>query len=316
MLQFMEPFDQFDGQDKNLIEALGTAGYKTEKNVSIVPGRTTGTRALQFESPITKTFATTSGSIVIGFAYCAAVARGDIVSIKDVGNIGWPSTLTFGDTQGVATPIIGAWYYYELVIDKVKKSLDVFINDELDFSAALPDGVQFMSEFEVTWQAQAEGGAKLIDDLIMIDGSTGVITSRVGPVHLDLRLPTEDAVCEFSPSAEGAHYQLVNKIPPADGAYVKSDASGAVETFRSATPLPDAEPIATGMCVIARKSDIDGRQLGMITGDPKGVFSEVRQKNLSTTNTFNYAVFETAPDGKKWTKESVESTPFGIAVRP
>lgn len=316
MLQFMEPFDQYDGQDKNLLAALNSGGYKSTGNVAIVPGRTTASRALQFEAPISRTFTTTATSIVIGFAYCAQTIRSTIVSIKDVGALEWPATLSFGSTLGVATPIIGSWYYYELVINKAAKSLDVYINDELDFSAPLPDAVQFMQDFEVTWSAANATGAKLLDDIVVIDGGTGGITSRVGPVRVDVRLPTEDVISEFSPSIEGSHFSLVDKVPPQDGAYVKSDTSGAVDTFRSATPLPDGDPIATGMCVIARKSDIDGRQLGMITGDAKGVFEEVRQTNLSTSDTFNYAVFETAPDGSKWTRATVESTPFGIAVRP
>ena len=37
---------------------------------------------------------------------------------------------------------------------------------------------------------------------------------------------------------------------------------------------------------------------------------------LSTTMEYSYAVFEKAPGDQPWTADNVQSTPFGIAVRP
>lgn len=314
MLKFMDGFDQFLGAP-SISDATFSAGYVSTGDLSIEEGRKTGTRCVQFNGSISRTFTSSAQQVVIGFAYKANKSRGDIVLIKDVATLGWSSVVNIGGTNGTAIPLVDLWYYYEVVVDKAAKEIRVYINNELDLTAALPDTATFMQDYEVTWFASADD-EKQLDDLVMIDSSAGKMQDRVGPVQLALRLPRTDVVSEFSPSNGTQLFPMVNKVPAVDGNNIVSNVSGAAATFRSTDAAPEGDLLAVGMVVQAQKSDIDGRQVGLLVGDAAGVNKEVIQPTLSLTPTFSYAVFETTPSGDAWNTDNMNTTPFGVKVRP
>lgn len=315
MLKFMDGFDQFFGATK-VSDALRAAGYVYESTEpTIVEGRKTGTRCLQFGGGVSRTFTSSNSLVVFGFAYKAPKTRGDIVVIKDVATLGWTDAVNIGTTKGVAIPLVNLWYYYEIAIDKAAKEIRVYINNELDMTAALPDSATFMQDYVVTWSGSATD-PKQLDDVVFIDGSAGKFKDRVGPVQLSLRMPRSDVITEFSPASGTDHFPMVNSVPPDDKKYIQSNVSGAVDTFRSTDTVPEGTVLAMGMVVRARKSDIDGRQFGMLIGDAKGVNKEVIQTSMLTTPTFSYAVFETDASGADWKADTMQTTPFGVKVRP
>lgn len=313
-IRFMDGFDQFDRQDK-LTDVLKTAGYEAEGNAAIVEGRTPIAHALQFEGRIKRIVQSRDPRVVIGFAYKATSAREPIVSIKDVCTLDWQKTVAIGGHLGEAIPLIRLWYYYELVIDKTAKTIQVYINNELDLTVPLPESAAFVTSFEIEWASTAESGSKHLDDFIVIDGQGDNVKDRVGPVSLSMRLPQTDAVTEFSPSKEGPLANMVNATPPTEGNYIQSNTSGAVATFISNADPGKGDVIAVGVVVRARKSDIDKRQMGMMVGTKEQRIEQI-QTQLETTPTYSYATFERAPDGSAWTAATVQNTPFGVVVRP
>lgn len=317
MLKFMDGFEQFDGAGDKLVDALKSAGYTATGAVTIADGRKVPAKALAIDGAVGRTFTSAAQKVVIGFAYKGNSARSRIITIKDVVSLEWPDTVAIGSAKGTAIPLIDLWYYYELVINKTDMSVQVWINNELDLTAPLPQAAQFKQTYECSWGPAAQAdGTKSLDDLVFIDASTGKYTDRVGPVALSLRVPTEDVISEFSPSTGSAHYPLVSVLPPDDAKFVQSNQSGKMDTYRSGAAVPASGILAVGLTVRARKSDIDGRQMGMIVGDGKGVFKEVVQTTMDTVPTYNYAVFETAPNGSAWNTTAVQTTPFGVVVRP
>lgn len=314
-IKHMDGFDQFEGQ-QDVSTALMAAGYDMTGSVDLVVGRSSKTRAVQIEGSMSRIFSSSATRVVIGFAYCATSARSQILTIKDLLTLEWPGAIQIGSVIGEAKPIVGVWYYYEIVIDKNAHEIRVYINNEVDLVASIPDTAAFIKDYEVTWSSVDNGGAKQIDDLIFIDSADGTYTDRVGPVALGLRLPSSDVVSEFSVPNENYHFSNVSNLPPKADAYIQSNVSKAADTFVSSDPVGNGVPLAVGMVVVARKSDIDGRQLGMLVGDPKGAFKEVLDTTLSTSDQFHYAVFETDQDGAVWTTQTVQTTPFGIQVRP
>ena len=314
MIKHMDGFDQFEGQTK-MIDALALAGYEASGNTSLVGGRNQKTRALQIEGTLKRTFSSNENKVVLGFAYFASEERSNIVTIKDLLTLEWPGAIRIGSVIGEAKPIIGVWYYYEIVVDKSSKEISVYINNELDLVTTMPDSATFMRDFEVKFEAGSS--AKQIDDLVFIDSASGGAKDRVGPLAIGIRLPRADVVSDFSVPNENYHFANVNVLPPVDGTYIKSNVSKASDTFMSSDEVGEGTPVAVGMIVMAKKSDIDGRQLGMIVGDAKAdKVKEVIDTDLSTTNKFSYAIFETDPDGNPWTAQSIQSTPFGVRVRP
>lgn len=314
-IKHMDGFDQFNGQ-ADVSAALINAGYGVEGKADIVEGRASKTKAVQFEGRFKRTFSTSANVIVLAFAYCAKSARSQIVSIKDLLTLEWPGAIQIGNVVGEAKPIVGVWYYYEIVVNKETHEIKVYINNEVDLVASIPDSAMFLKDYEVTWESAENDGAKLIDDLIFIDSTDGAYKDRVGPIALNLRLPSADVVSEFAVPNEDYHFANVNKVPPVDGHYIQSNVSKAADTFVSSDGPGNGVPIAVGMVVMARKSDIDGRQMGMLIGDAKGTSKEVLSTDLAVTDKFHYAVFETDQDNAAWTSQSVQTTPFGIRVRP
>lgn len=269
-----------------------------------------------------RTFTSTNARVVIGFAH-RATARGRILSIKDLLDIDWPAGIEILGVRGASVPIRNVWYYYEIEIDKIAGKARLYVNDTLDLEADLPAAAAAMTNYALTWQAE-NGAVAMLDDLYMLDGDqagASTLTTRLKPISVPLRKPTADVDVNWTGSAPGPHWPLVGLLPPSSGSYVRSAESGAQDLYSSDTPLPagagtvDAPIIAVGVIALAQKSDLDNRQLGLIVGEA-GNQKEVIDTTLSTSLEYSYAVFEKAPGDVAWTAENVESTPFGVAVRP
>jgi hypothetical protein len=272
---------------------------------------------------VTRTLHSTSNKVVIGFAH-RATARGKILSIAGLFDLDWPAGIRILGVNGASVPIRNTWYYYEITIDKQANKVTLHVNDTFDLEAPLPAAAAAMVDYTMTWIAE-NGAVARLDDLYLLDGDinggASALTSRLKPISVSLRLPTADVLGEWDTSDPGLHYPLVGLLPPSTDSYVRSATSGEQDLYSSNTPLPAgagtaaAPIIALGVLALAQKSDLDNRQLGLVIGAP-GNQAEVVDTVLSTSMEYSQALFEKTPDGQAWTADNVQSTPFGIAVRP
>lgn len=279
--------------------------------------------ALAPPTRVARTFRPAAGKFTIGFAH-RSTARGRILSITDVLDMDWPAAVEIGEQVGQAVPARNVWYYYELVIDPVGLTADLYINDTLDLTVPLDPAVAEMTSFDVTWIAE-NGAVTRIDDVYMVDTSTpnsAQLVDRLGPIAIPLRLPRADVLTEWTPSSGTQHWPLVGLLPPSTESYIRSATSGAQDLFTSDTPLPDGagsvdNPIlAVGVIALAQKGDIDNRQLGLAIGAPGPTQLVAVDTVLSVVPEYSYAVFERAPGNLPWTVENTETTPFGVVVKP
>lgn len=320
MLKFMDGFEQFSGLSAaNALVELAAAGY-TPAYANLTEGRTAGSTCVVLgggspAASIARTFTSSASKVVIAFAYMSETARSDIVSIANAFKLEWPDKLQINGSKGAITPVLGLWYYYELVIDKTAQTITVWINNVKDLTVAMPNEMSFLTSYAVTWAAPTASGKRL-DDLFFVDNSTGNPVDRLGPQAISIRMPTSDVSKEWSPSSGDDHYALVNKRPAVDTSYIQSATSGAQDTFLSTQTVPAATITAVGVVVRARKSDIDDRQIGIVMGPKGGTQKEVLVAALQTTPTYNYAIFATDPNNAAWNETSILNTQFGVAVRP
>lgn len=268
---------------------------------------------------VSRTMTVASSKLVIGFAH-KATARGRILSVANLFDMEWPGGLSILDTPSVAIPIRNAWYYYELVIDKLAQTVSLFVNDTTDIVVPLPAAVTSMTKFTISWVAE-NGAIARIDDLYLLDNAPtdgATLIDRLKPIRIPLRLPTADSEVQWEGSAPGPHYALVGLLPPSDASYVRSAESGAQELFTSDTALPaGAETIlAVGVLALAKKSDVDNRQLGLVVGPAGPSQREVIDTTLSVSAEYSLGIFEKGPSGATWTPANVLTTPFGVVVRP
>jgi hypothetical protein len=271
---------------------------------------------------ISRTFVSTANRVVIGFAH-RATARGRIFSIANLFNMDWPSGIQILDEIGASVPIRNAWYYYEIVIDKTANTISLHVNDTDDLVVPLPAAGANMTSFVMSWEAE-NGAVARIDDLYLLDsdttgGSTQV--NRLKPIRVPIRKPTEDVAIAWLGSQPGPHWPLVGLLPPSPETFIRSSTSGDQDLFSSGDTLPegagteDMPIIAVGLVALAQKSDLDNRQLGLVVG-AQGNQKEVVDTLLNVTPEYSLAIFETAPGDVPWTAENIETTPFGVAVRP
>lgn len=271
---------------------------------------------------ITRTLVSAVDKIVIGFAH-RATARGRIFSIANLFNMDWPAGISILGQSGASVPIRSTWYYYEIVIDKNAQTITLYVNDTLDLTVALPAGGAAMTTFTMSWQAE-NGAVARIDDVYLLDADTAggaALVDRLKPISMGLRLPTADVEVDWEPSSPGDHWSKIGLLPASPSSFVSSAVPSAQDIYSSSNALPEGagtaeQPIiAVGLVALAQKSDLDNRQLGLLMGAP-GNQIEVIDTTLSITPEYSMAVFEKAPGNVAWTPENVQSTPFGIAVRP
>lgn len=321
-IKFMDGFDQF-AYDPSPVSVLSAAGYTVGGNVAIGDGRNPGTSAVAVGSgsasgSIQRAFSSAQQIAVLGFAYMATATRATIVTITDVLTLSWDGAtgkIMVNGSPGVATVVLGVFYYFEIVIDKTLGEIRVYINNELDLTVSLPSGAAFITTFVCAWSSS--GDVKRLDDLVFVDSATGTYTDRIGPVQITARLPSVDVDAEWSASVGSDNFDMVNNIPVDPAQFIQSNTSGAYSTYLSNTTVPDPDNIlAVGLVVRARKSDVDNRQIGLLVGTKAGPSKEVLQPVLQTTDTYSYAVFETDTANQLWDDESMSDTAFGVVVRP
>lgn len=320
MLKFMEGFDQLRGQS-DIAAGLAKCGYVVSGTPTLVEGRTPTQQAVSLSggAGFSRVFTSQNSKVVFGFAFRALGSRGDLIDIENVGRVTWsPENGKLSCAGGVGTAILllDLWYYIEVVLDKATSTIEIYVNNGRDISAPSPASANTVTDYRVTWSSSTDT-TLLIDDLQFIDNSTGKYTDRVGPLQITSRLPLVDVDKEWSPSTGTDHYPLVYNQPPVDGKFIQSNTSGATDTFLSNTPIPaGAEIIAVGLTVLNKKSDVDNRQLGMVIGQKGQTQKEVIDTELSTTDKYSYAVFETNQTNQDWTDERLSEAPFGVVVRP
>lgn len=333
-LLWMDGFDHFANINSTAAtsSALSTADYVTSTTgadgLRVMPGRVPDSFAVRLNQSggisgtLKRTFESEGDVVVIGFAYMAT-ERSNIIGIEGTPLVlEWPVGCKLNGVEGEAIPIRNIWYYFELVINKPADVVQLYINNRLDITAPMPAEFVNMTTYTLRWGKEITGTdvtMQFIDDLVIID-DTGIvgdnITSRIGPVEITTRFPTEDVTTEWVPSIEGPLFDMVNNRPPEAGKYIQSNISEKEATFLSDTELPSDAPIfAIGVVARALKTDIDRRALGLIWGEGANRL-EVIDSTLSTDNTYSYGFFESPPSGGSWSKEVVEDTPFGVKVRP
>lgn len=322
MLIHMDGFEQFTAMTSTQVATeLPMAGYAVTGQVNISNGRTTDTRAVVLGSAnvagsIRRAFTSTAPLTVIGFAYMAETQRDDIMTIANGLTLEWPDKIQINGAKGTVTPVLGIWYYYEVVIDKDQNQIQVWINNVLDLTVPMPAAMTGMTSFDCTWAAPTNR-IKRVDDLFVLNsGSGGSPVSRVGPQAIVMRLPTSDFLKEWSPATGDDHFAMVDNLPPLETEFIKSAVSGAQDLFKSGAAAGTGDITAVGVVVRARKNDIDARQLGVAVGPKGGTQIENLITNLDVTPKYFYSFFPTAPGNVAWDNTNLQDTPFGVVVRP
>lgn len=325
---FIDGFEGFAGPNSPAA-LLQRAEYVATGNLSAVGGRSSvpGSTAIAGSGvSVTRGFPWTGNKFACGFAHQFS-ARGSVMSVKlGAARItlwmnevnGLPMLNEYG---GGALPTINRWYYYELFINRSANSCELWINNKLDQSIALPAGATAATTVDVTLGYRdpasyrpanlplySDGGNKYLDDFYARD------SDRIGPIIVTTRFPEIDLNVEWFKAAEGGtHAESLSAHPPQPlDLYVASDTVGKEDRFSSGVMLPNVnEVLATGLLVMARKADTLNAKLGVFMGGQPGAALRSDKRTVENEWRTQYIVFDkTAGD----TKAGIESSQFGINV--
>jgi hypothetical protein len=336
MLLHTDGFDHY--ADKTALAAdittyLQAAGYTvtnaTNATFNIGDGQDAGSLGLRMtiaagaSTPpsFSKSVTSAATKVVFGFSFRGATSRLRFARIAGVIDLDWDTTtgkMKVGNTLGQDVIILNAFWFIEIEIDKTNSLVNVYANDTLQMSLALPAGVGTV--YTITWgmtSTSSAAGTIDIDDLYVLDNSGGQNNARLGPVQIITRAPTADVTGQWTPvGSTGAHYSILAQIAPgkANAPYLQANADGKTDKFTSNVVLPNANTIfAVALVSYARKGDLDDRKLGMTIGTAGGDVET--QVALDTNFGYKQVIYEQAPGGAAWTRNLVESSNFGIIAR-
>lgn len=325
MAEFYDGFEQFrTDETKPVTYFLDMAKYISRGNLESGAGRLSNSVALFTKSSsFEREWVWAGDTITIGFA-CRQSIRDPIFGIRMGEDIGTEVphvlvhidresalvTVTDGETKevGYVTPLPNRWYYYEVVLTKSTRTIEVFVNGKKDVTFTLPaifaqsSTMRFVFnpyDLSPNWVTPAD---VVFDDLYIRDAG------RLGPIQISGRLPTEDISREWMVSSEdpaGAHWAMVGTMPPnPNDKFIFTAENAKLDSFKSNVKLPDAgRIIAHGLVALVRKA----------TADPVTIVASIDGNTVSMANInrsweYRYTLF---PAGA-YDKAAIEGATFGV----
>jgi hypothetical protein len=336
MLLFTDGYDHYAAKTAlaaDITTYLQAAGYTvtnaTNTTFQIADGQDTGSLGLKMtiqaaaSTPPSFSRSVTSAAtkVVFGFSFRGTQSRLRFCRIAGVIDLDWDSTtgkMMVGATLGQDVIIMNAFWYIEIEIDKTANTVNVYANDTLQLSIALPGGVGTV--YTITWgmtSTSSNTGTIEIDDFYVLDNSGGQNNARLGPIQIITRAPTADVTTQWTPvGSTGSHYSILAQLSPgaANAPYLQANVDGKTDKFTSNVVLPNSNTIfGVSLVSYSRKGDLDDRKLGMTIGTAGGDVET--QVSLGTSFAYNQVIYEQAPGGVAWTQNLVESSNFGIIAR-
>lgn len=336
MLLYTDGFDHYAPKtalSAPIISYLTAAGYTvanlTNATVNIVDGMDAGSLAVKLTltggaatpPSVSKSVTTTNNLVVFGFSFRGITARHRIARINGVVDLEWDTVtgkLKIGAALGTDVIILNAWWYFEIELDKTANEIRVWANDTLQLTVALPGGVGTTHTIMWGGAAGATTGTIEFDDFVIVDGSAGRNTARVGPVAIVTRAPTADVTAQWTVvgTANPNHYVTAAQLDPgaAGAPYLQANVAGKTDAFTSSAVLPNNnEVFGVSVVAYARKGDLDNRSVGLTVTTPGGTLEQA--KALTEGYQYQQTVFEQAPGAVDWNQNLVETSQFGIIAR-
>lgn len=275
-------------------------------------------RATNGVARVSKQILVGGDKFAIGFAM-KATARQTIFKITDVFECLWPSTgkPVIGESAGPTIPILNTWYYWEFVVDKTAKTVDVWLNGFQQFTGTFTADVNDTIEFSWGWNEQGTAAVIYVDDIYVLDDVAVDASSkieRIGPIEIATRLPTSTVQSQWKPTPTGKDsWKILSQIPALQNEFVESNVVGAQDLYASSTTVTK-EVIAVAVTALTAKTDIDDHAIALVLSDGTTV-KEGAPIDLSTQYTYVQSVFESDPTGTGWTPASASAANFGIKVK-
>jgi hypothetical protein len=155
------------------------------------------------------------------------------------------------------------------------------------------------------------GPAMYLKDYIIWDNTTAFNNNFMGSCQVYKIIPDADVALNWTPSAGGTGFNLINEVTPDDdGSYIAAPAPGIPAAYKcSLSDLPITVTSVRGVMAVHRSRKVDGGdgniQVGAISGGSTGLGSD---RPITTAYTYWADVFDADPNGGiAWTRLSVNA---------
>lgn len=245
------------------------------------------------------------------------------LTVDATGNLSYWRSDTGGDVQLVTTanPVIiaNAWKHIEtkVLIDVAAGTVDVKVEGITVLTVA---GVRtstntagaIVSCQNVAFRNTDFGGpTQYHKDLIIWDTTTGFNNNFMGSCQVYKLIPDADVALNWTPSAGGTGFNLINEVTPDDdGSYISAPAPGIPAAYKcSLSDLPVTVTSVRGVMPIHRSRKTDGGdgniQLGAISGASTGLGVD---RPITTAYTYWWDIFDADPaTAAAWSRVAVNA---------
>jgi hypothetical protein len=322
-LILIEGFDHYDvddafrkGWDNITLMSRGRVPFPLSQSVKVI-----------INNGINKTLPGSYNELIMGFAFKLsafpaadkAIAKFDpsataFVGVTPTGFLYLSDSTGANLATGGTQLVIDTWYYCELHATATHGEIHLDGVSEIASTA----GTYTTPWDNIGFQYQVLGGnSVIVDDVYVIDPSTGINTTFLGPVVVRTIWPDADATyTDFTPypsSADPDHFPHVNeRIFDSDVTLVYDGTPGQKDSYKMALYGDDAV-YGAQLNLGARKGDFVTRQIEPLIRQSATDYTGATS-TLSLDYLFYSWLLNQDPSGSDWTIATVDADEFGVEI--
>jgi hypothetical protein len=176
-------------------------------------------------------------------------------------------------------------------------------------------GLAYATGFQLMGAGGSGGGGSQHSDTYLLDSTVSPNTTFLGPVQIygAKQVPFEDsATVQWSPLVPGAHYPMVDSVPPNLSDYVYSNTGQVDEYLHAITGIPPTVAVlAVQHCLLAEIDAAGSRSIGSSVNEITGSNSAA----LTTTPHYVLQPYDTDPvTGQAWLLANIPLRRIGPVV--
>lgn len=215
----------------SVAEYLASCGMPASGGVSIVSDRSGYAQALAIRNgDVRHTVSSRASVVVFGFAAYHSKRSVAWTLITELSLV-LDETPEIGGLAVNMTLTADRWHYYEIVINKASRTVQLWVDNRPVFTGAMPNALQFMTRYTPVF-----GPGISIDDVVVAD------ETRVGPVSARARFSNVEY--PWKGSKAGDELMVTSK-----------------------EPLPTGRLVAVGVVARSQLADLDNRTVDLVLGD-------------------------------------------------
>lgn len=305
---------------------MAQKGWSMSEFFGYVPGRfpyapwSRGIEAAIIDDGTTKVLPGTYTSLICGFGIRISGSSGEFFNFGDacrVGTDGLNRLILEDDTRTVVATGThqlnpDVWYYIE--VKCTGSHAEVHFNGFPEIASTAGSFGTGMSYIQWIWQNL--GGVQVqIDDVYVVDTSTGTNTDFLGDIVVETFYPVMDGTyTDFTPKTGTDHYPMVDD-PQFDGeaTYVSANAPNDKDSYSVGPALADTTVYAVQVNLAARKQDSGPRQVKPLILQ-SGTDYLGPGFPLSTDWAIYTWILDKDPSGATWLYTTVNGDEYGIKI--